>query len=243
MIETILLAGLTLFFSALIKGISGFGTAIFAVPLLTAFFFAPSDVRVLVVTLNLILNFYILFSENRLTKANISAIKGLMIPGFIFAFLSGFILFQVNDTFFSITLGILLIITAVNKLFDFPYKVHHPKRYFLPVGSLAGVLNTLVGVGGIPVLIFMSNTAYGKNDFRKTLMLFFLAINLGSVLTFIIQGAYTVEIMQISLSMIPFVMLGSFTGMKIATHINNLRFNQLIAVLLLIMGVMSLLNI
>ncbi len=196
----------------------------------------------MVVTLNLLLNFFILFSENRLTKANANQMKGLMLPGFIFALVSGFFLVQVDDRLFTVTLGILLIVTALNKLFKIPFSIHHPGRYFIPVGSLSGVLNTLVGVGGVPVLIFLSNTAYQKNDFRKTIMLFFLAINTGSVLTFMIQGAYTQSILIQTLSMIPFVLLGSFTGMKIAGYINNLRFNQLIALLLLIMGVANLFN-
>ncbi len=238
-----LFGGLIMLFSAYIKGISGFGTAIFAVPLLTAFIFLPAETRVIVVTLNLVLNVFILTKENALTKENLLKIKWLLIPGFIFAFLSGFVLMTFDDRLFTIILGVLLVITAVNKVFDFPYKIRHVKRYYPLVGSLSGILNTLIGVGGIPVLIFLSNAKVKKAAFRHTLMLFFLGINLGSVLTFMVNRAYSQTIILHSLMFIPFILLGSLLGMKTSTHINNTNFNRVVAVLLLIMGLSSMFNI
>ncbi len=243
MIEIIILGGLVMLFSAFIKGISGFGTAIFAVPLLTAFFFLPAQVRVIVVSLNLLLNVFILSRERNLTKQNLYEIRWLMIPGFLFAFITGFFLATINDRFFAISLGVLLIITAINKLFDFPYKIQHVKRYFPAIGSLSGILNTLIGVGGIPVLIYLSNTTYQKSQFRMTLMLFFMAINTGSVLTFIINGAYTSDIVIYTFSFVPFVLAGSLVGMTIVRFINNKNFNKIVAVLLLFMGLTSLFDI
>ena len=242
-LELILFGALIMLFSAFVKGISGFGTAIFAVPLLVAFVFLPSEARVIVVSLNLFLNIFILARENSLTKANVSEISTLMIPGFIFAIATGFFLGTVDDTLFRIILGTLLVLTAFNKFFDFPYKITHVRRYYPTVGSLSGILNTLIGVGGIPILIFLSNTPYEKARFRRTLMLFFLAINTGSVLTFAVHGAYRADLLIYILAFVPFVLLGSLLGMALVPRINNLNFNRIVAVLLLIMGISNLFNI
>lgn len=242
-IELILLGGLVMLLSAFIKGISGFGTAIFAVPLLIAFFFLPQEARVIVVSLNLVLNIFILTKENAITKENFLEIKTLIIPGFIFAILTGFFLGSIDDTLFRIVLGNLLLLTGINKLFNFPYKVHNIKRYFPTIGALSGILNTLIGLGGIPVLIYLSNTAIEKKEFRNTLMIFFLFINIGSVLTFIINDAYTLQLVMYSAAYIPFIIGGSLIGMALVKHINNVNFNRIIAVLLLIMGISNLFNI
>ncbi len=242
-IDIILIGGLIMFFSAFIKGISGFGTAIFAVPLLIAFVFLPTETRVIVVSLNLVLNIFILSKEHSLTKANIIDLKALIIPGFIFAILAGWFLGSIDDTLFKIILGNLLILTAVNKFFDFPYKVRNIKKYFPTIGALSGIFNTLIGLGGIPVLIYLSNTTIEKKAFRTTLMLFFLFINTGSVLTFMIHRAYSLELIIYILSFIPFIVLGSLMGMTLVKRINNVNFNRIVALLLLIMGISNLFNI
>lgn len=238
-ISILFLAGAVMFMAALIKGVSGFGTAIFAVPLLTAFFFVPADTRVIVVSLNLVLNIFILTKEKNLTLKNLSNIRTLIIAGFIFAFLTGFFLPVVDERLFKIILGILLVATALNKLLELPYRITRVKRYFIPVGILSGIMNTLVGVGGIPVLIYLSNTRMRKNDFRMTLMLFFLMINTGSVIGFAVNQQYAVHNLAYTAGLLPFVVVGSLAGMTLVRHINNYYFHKIIAILLLFMGIAS----
>ena len=74
-------------------------------------------------------------------------------------------------------------------------------------------------------------------------MLFFFALNTGSILSFIIFGSYPVSTLSYVAAYIPFVILGSLLGMRAVSHINNRVFQKVVATLLLIMGFDSLFNI
>ena len=242
-LELLIYGGLILLFSSFMKGVTGFGTALFAMPLLTTFFLAPEVARPIIVSINLMLNFFILFKEKNFTFANFKALSPLVISGFVFAVGSGFVLAYVDFRLFSIILGSLLILTALNKLLNLNFTIENYKPLFLPMGSLGGILNTLIGAGGVPVLIFLSNTPLRKSEFRTSLMLFFFALNTGSILSFIIFGSYPVSTLSYVAAYIPFVILGSLLGMRAVSHINNRVFQKVVATLLLIMGFDSLFNI
>lgn len=241
--ELILYGGLILLFSSFMKGVTGFGTALFAMPLLTAFFFMPEEARPIIVSINLMLNMFILVTERNFTFENFKALSPLVISGFIFAVLSGFVLTYVDFRVFSILLGSLLILTALNKLLNLNFTIKHYRPLFIPMGSLGGILNTLIGAGGVPVLIFLSNTPLKKEEFRTSLMLFFFALNVGSVISLTSFGAYPVSSLSYIAIYLPFVVIGSILGMKAVTRINNRIFQKVVAVLLLIMGLDSLFNL
>lgn len=236
----VFISGLIILGSSIIKGISGFGTALFALPILTMLFFTPLEVRPVVVSLNLILNVFILVKERKLTAHNLNSLKPLVLAGFFAAILTGFFLPRMDLTLFSILLGLLLVFTALNKLFNFKFNIHHHHRYFVPMGILGGALNTLIGAGGVPVLIFLSNTKIPKDEFRMDLLLFFFALNTGSILSFIMTDSYPITALILVLSFLPFAIIGSLIGMRIAGKVNDRIFTRIIAILLLVMGLNNL---
>ncbi|MFP4286415.1 MAG: sulfite exporter TauE/SafE family protein [Candidatus Izemoplasmataceae bacterium] len=242
-LEVTLIIGTIILFSSFIKGVTGFGTALFAMPLITLFYLTPLEARPLIVTINLALNIFILLKEKKLNKASIAPIKTLFLSGFIAAILSGFVLSSMNDFLFNLLLGTLLIFTSINKLFNLNFVIRAYERFYLLIGSLGGLLNTLIGAGGVPVLIYLSNTELKKDHFRISILLYFFAMNIGSLLAFLINDTYSIDIFYTSLSIIPFALIGGFVGLRTIPLINNQLFGRIVSVLLLLMGVNSLLSI
>ncbi len=242
-LDIIFYIGLILLMSSTIKGITGFGTALFAMPLLTAFFLTPEEARPLIVTINLMLNVFILLKERKLTLTHMLPLKALIISGFLAALLGGFLLPTMNMHTFNIILGLLLIFTAVNKLFNFNLIITNPKRFFIPMGIMGGLLNTLIGAGGIPVLIFLSNTAIKKDDFRLSILLFFFMLNVGSILSFVMNQAYPVSTLYSVFIYIPVVIVGGLVGMRFQHHINERIFQKFVSILLLFMGINTVFNL
>ncbi|MFH5881782.1 sulfite exporter TauE/SafE family protein [Liberiplasma polymorphum] len=242
-LDIILIIGTILLLSSFIKGVTGFGTALFAMPILTTFYLSPEEARPLIVTINLLLNVYILTSEKKLNIQELKPLSSLVIAGFIAALLSGFILASMNPFVFNLLLGSLLIFTAINKLFQLNFNIKHPKRYYIPMGSIGGILNTLIGAGGVPVLIFLSNTKLKKEEFRLSILLFFFTMNVGSILAFIINQTYPLTTLYSVLMVLPFVVIGAFLGMKAVPHLNDKIFQRVVSVLLLLMGINSIINL
>lgn len=242
-LEVTLIIGIIILLSSIIKGITGFGTALFAMPLITLFFLSPLEARPLIVTINLSLNIFILIKEKKLNKEAIAPIKTLFLSGFIAAILGGFFLSSMSDYLFNALLGSLLIFTAINKLFNLNFIIKGYERFYVFIGSIGGLLNTLIGAGGVPVLIYLSNTDLKKDHFRLSILLYFFAMNVGSLLAFLMNNTYSQSIFFTSLSIIPFALFGGFIGLKVIPYINNVLFSRIVSVLLLLMGLNSLLSI
>ena len=235
-IEIYLLAAFILMLAAFTKGVTGFGSSLIAIPLLTAFVFLPEDARAIVVTVNLILNIFILASAKKLSFSALKPFWVLIVTVFIASILSGFLLPRFDAQLFNIVLGILLIFTAINNLFKIKFRIEHPKRYFIPVGILGGTLNTLIGAGSVPVLIFLANTNLKKADFRISILFFLLILNSGSLISFVINANYGWNIAYQALIFMPVVLVGSFLGIRWQNRFNEVTFQRIIAILLLVMG-------
>ena len=235
-IELIILSAAVLFLAAFTKGVTGFGSSLIAIPILAAFVLVPEDARALVVTVNLILNIYILMSAKKLSFSALKPFSWLIISVLVASLLSGFLLPSFDHQAFNIVLGLLLVLTALNNLLNIQFKIEHPKRYFIPIGLLGGALNTLIGAGSVPVLIFLANTKLKKDDFRIAILFFLMILNSGSLISFVITGEYSFNILFMALISMPVVILGSFLGIKSQHKVNEVTFKRVIAVILLVMG-------
>ncbi len=241
--EIYLIAAFILMLAAFTKGVTGFGSSLIAIPLLAAFVYLPEDARAVVVTVNLILNIFILASAKKLSLSALKPFWVLIVTVFIASILSGFLLPSFDTRWFNIVLGILLILTALNNLFTIRFKIEVPQRYFIPVGILGGTLNTLIGAGSVPVLIFLANTNLKKADFRISILFFLLILNSGSLISFVINANYGWNIVYQALIFMPVVLVGSFLGIRSQDKVNELTFQRVIAVLLLVMGINGIFNI
>lgn len=235
----VLLITIIMAIAAFVKGIIGFGSSLIAIPLISAFVLAPEDTRAIVVTINLMLNLYLLIRADTLNLAGIKTFLPLIASVFVASLVSGFFLTNFNNDVFNIVLGLLLILTALNKLFNLSFVIPHPKRYFIPVGLLGGALNTLVGAGSVPVLIFLGNTDLKKDDFRTTIILFLLVLNIGSLGSFMINGAYDYTLLLIALGIMPVLLIASNLGIASKNKINDALFQTIISLFLLFIGLNS----
>ena len=242
-IELYIFSAIILFLAAYTKGVTGFGSSLIAIPLLAAFVLVPEDARALVVTINLILNIFILASAKKLSFKALKPFSILIITVFIASILSGFLLPSFDARLFNIVMGILLIVTALNNLLNIKFRIEHPSRYFIPIGILGGTLNTLIGAGSVPVLIFLANTNLKKADFRIAILFFLLILNSGSLISFVINANYSYAIAYQALLFMPVVLLGSFLGIRSQNKFNENTFKRIIAVLLLVMGINAIFNI
>ncbi len=222
--------------AAFVKGIIGFGSSLIAIPLLSAFVLGPADTRAIVVTINLMLNLYLLIRADTLNIEGIKTFIPLIASVLVASIVSGFFLTTFTNETFNIILGLLLILTALNKLLNISFVIPHPKRWFIPVGLLGGALNTLIGAGSVPVLIFLGNTDLKKDDFRTTIIIFLLILNIGSLASFMLNAFYDYTLLWIALGVMPALLIASNLGIASKNKINDKVFQRVVAVFLLFIG-------
>ena len=238
-VDIFIIIGVTLVMgvAAYVKGIIGFGSSLIAIPLISAFLLPPSDTRAIVVTINLMLNLYLFIRADTFNMDGIKTFIPLIASVLVASILGGFFLGSFDNQAFNVVLGSLLIVTALNKLLNLSVSIQHPKRYFIPVGLLGGALNTLVGAGSVPVLIFLGFTNLNKEDFRTTIILFLLVLNIGSLSSFMLNQVYDYRLLAVALIIMPVLLIVSQLGIRSKESINDALFQKLVSIFILIIGI------
>ncbi len=231
-----------LFIAACVKGISGFGSSLIAIPLIGFFLLSVEDTRALVVTINFLLNVLMLRQLRSLKRETLKTFLPLIGGVLVASIISAFFLRAFLGAWFNAVLSLLLMVTALNKLFTTPWIIRSPRRYFFPVGLLGGALNTLIGAGSVPVLIFLGNTTLKKNDFKAAMVFFLLVLNTASLLSFVAADVYPVITLGWVVALVPVVFIGNTLGMRLSNRIPEKQFSLGLAVGLLTMGFWGLIS-
>ena len=182
---------LVVMFSAFLKGWSGFGTNLISIPILVLLNYEFKEAVIIVITLNLFLNTAILIENKKFNLRSLEHIKVLVIFGVIFNFVGIYFLKNFDPNILKIITGSLILLTAINKAISLKFKVVNKEKYYIPVGILSGIFNGIAGLGGLPVLLLLSNSDMKKDEFRTTLVSYFLVMNVVAIIGYITHEVYT----------------------------------------------------
>ena len=238
-IGIVLLAGLIIFSGHLVKGVSGFGSALFAVPLLMFFL----DVKFITPVFLL----FDLTSGVILVASNYRSIHRrlflLLLCGLLVGTAIGtWVLLSFGHDLLKRILGLLVTGWALLMLFrkQRPINLTTHNRmmpYLAPLsGFLGGALGAMFSVNGPPIIIYLSHVLEEKQVFRATLYSIFFADACYKMVLFTANGLLTGEVLRFALLMAPFLVAGIFAGSRLQTRINEVLFRKVIAAILVVAG-------
>lgn len=240
MFEFSILLMITIFmFGAFIKGWSGFGTNLVVPPLL--FYMARFDdlktVMVIVVTVNLFLNVAMLIQSKKFNLDQLKKIWVLVVFGVVFNFVGVYFFNVVDDSWFKILLGIMIIIVTLNKRFKFNFHIKNPSKYYIPTGIISGILNGMFGLGGIPLLILLTSSNIEKKEFKSTLVSYFFVMNIIYIISHgIIGNNYSVFVISNILYVFVFAVGACLFGVYLSTRASDKLFQRVMNFVLLFFG-------
>lgn len=223
------------------KGGFGGGVGLVATPLL-ALVLPVADAAALMLPILLIAdvlsvrNYWGQFDRPTMRFLLPAAILGIIIGSLFFT------AFSTNERILKLTIGILTLIFgiwfAAKEWILGAVEGKRPSNYigFL-LGSLSGFTSTIAHVGGPPVTIYMLNTKLSKQLFIGTFLLFFLIVNTIKLIPYALLGLLTVGNFLVVLILAPLVFLGVWLGVKLNGRFNDLWFNRVILIILLLTGI------
>ncbi|HDQ71277.1 MAG TPA: sulfite exporter TauE/SafE family protein [Chloroflexi bacterium] len=243
----ILLAGLIIFSGHFVKGVSGFGSALFAVPLLMLILDAK-----FVIPVFLIFDF---MSGAILVIANWRSIHRQLLLLLLCGLLVGtsigtWMLLSFGHELLKRILGVLIIGWSVVNIVQVGEKTRsnpaagdNPnKLYWAPFsGFLGGALGAMFSVNGPPIIIYLSGVIERKQIFRATLYGIFFADACYKMVLFTANHLLNTQVLRFALLMAPFLVAGTFAGSWLQEFINQEVFKKLVAFILLVTGVILLL--
>ncbi|MBC35112.1 MAG: hypothetical protein CL663_03585 [Bacteroidetes bacterium] len=224
----LVLSGLITFASSVVKGITGFGFALLAVPLLSLIY--PLDMLVpAMVLFNLITSLYILFKLQEKIKWY------YIVPMFI-ASLGGiplgvYALEYLDQETLKLIIGAIILIFSLKMLKGVKLA---KKRLKLPIvfaGFVSGILTSSVSLSGPPLVIAMLRKGYNKEVFRGLFSWFNVFACLFSSVAFYVKGYLNPDSMKLALFSLPLLIIGSGWGSKIQKNFNQQQFKRVVIIL------------
>jgi uncharacterized membrane protein YfcA len=171
---------------------------------------------------------------------NLASLIPWVLSGIVFGYV---ILGIVDNKQLSILIGVVVLVLLLVHLIKQPLesKLHvtwfQSPVFHATLGGLAG-FTTMVGnaAGGIMAIYFLSK-GFNKQSFIATGAWFFLAVNLIKVPFYIELGVITADSLILNAWMIPFVLLGTWIGVKLLKVIPEKLFQYIVLVLAAVGGV------
>jgi hypothetical protein len=233
--ELIILAGLIVLMGHFIKGLSGFASALFAIPLLALFI----DIK-FVVPVFLLFDFVsglILVIQTRRFIHKKSAL--LILFGLVIGTAIGtYMLISFENEALKKIFGVVVILFSLKILiWDNQGVKRKMSKVWAPLSGLAGgCTGAMFGLNGPPLVLYLARQLQDKQIFRATLYGIFFIDACYRLILYSFNRLITIEVIKFAAHLTPFLLVGLVLGSKLHARINENTFKRIIALILLITG-------
>jgi uncharacterized membrane protein YfcA len=224
-------------FASTIQGMTGFGAALLAGPMLTLFLEAKLVVIIIMVTGMGSLLCVVYYARKHIFPKKVLP---LAIPGVFGVPLGAYILARVASSITSLCIAAISIMFSVVLLMGCYMPIKRETLASLGFGFASGVMCAGVGMGGPPLILFLTNQRWVKEIFRATVAIHFLIIGTLAIALYVLTGVATYSRVIISVSFVPAALMGFFFGNLIFHRVSGTFFSRVSLSLILIAGMNSL---
>ena len=218
-----------------IRGITGFGSGLIAVPLLALFLplkFVVPMVLLLDFTASIVIGG---FNFKRVKWGEL----GVLIPfGLIGVVLGTSLLVSLPPELMLIALAAFVFIFAVRSLFNIHGEKLASRGWAVPAALTGGTVGALFGTGGPPYVIYLSHRIHNKSDLRATFSALFFTEGLMRIISFLIAGLLmSAKVWLAYFAALPLVLGALYLGGRMHVGLAPSQMTRLVGVLLLVSSV------
>jgi len=240
--DTLLLVTAIIFLASFILGITSFGFALVAVPLLNVIF--PLQLLVpLLIIYGVFINGLVLLPIYK--HLDLRGMQYLVGAGILGVPLGTGLLLVLDESILKISIGIIVIISAWALYTGYRVHIKNEKLGNAVAGFTSGLLNSSITMSGPPVILFYSNQDLEKQVFRANLAFYFMLTNIITLPFLYWGGLLTPQVFQYAAAILPTILIGVIgilLGSKVGTKMDNSLFHRLSLILIFLMGVMSIIS-
>ncbi len=233
MVEYILVF-ITCFTGSLIQGTTGFGYAIFTMPVLSLFIYYRS-VHALVRVTAFFMTLAMAYQLRE--KINYKVLLFPTISSLIGTSIGMYWLMTFDTDVLKMLLGAVIIVIG------FYFAFYNDKIYIAPTpfngiltGTLSGILGGMFNTGGPPLVIYYFAALKDKYSYTASLQVTFTIIGMYNILLHMAYGNIDTTVINLTGAGVIAVFLGGWAGLKIFDKLNKVALAKGINVFLFIMG-------
>ena len=231
----IILASLVVFAAYFLKAFTGFGPAMIMIPFF-ALLYDPGTAITTATLYDFLAGLILLITVRKQIQWKfVFSIFASLAFGAIFG---SFLLGNVSDYWVKKIIGITIFLFAIIILFQKngnSVKVKSKKIQSLkyPVGAFGGFLGGFIGISGPPIIIYLK-MLYEKSFFRTQLIgIFFFGAGWRFILYRINGIEFNLELSEVGLFFL-IMLCAAWAGTKLHFKVNEVIFNRIVAVLLIV---------
>jgi uncharacterized protein len=225
--------------AAFIRGTTGFGFSL----VFTPFMVLIMDPKA-VIPVNLILaslsNIMVVASSYK--SINIRRLLPMTIASLLGVPIGVFIITAISATILKILIGVITVFFAILLIFRLTPHFSNERRASGIAGLVSGILNASTSLGGPPVVLFMHNQSWQKEEIHPSLSAFFLINTGASLIGLTFSGMVTPDILLTAASFAPGLVIGVYLGMLAFKHVNEGYFRILSVIVVVGTGILAVLS-
>ena len=226
----------TVFLAGFLRGFTGFGFALAAVPVITLFV-EPAAVIPAIPIVAMVAGAEQLRRAWR--EANWHAIRRLLIGAVLGAPFGVLALSYLPANIMRALIGIVLLLAVLALWRGYRFSRRPPTSAQLGIGFVSGLLNGATAMGGPPVILFFLAAPEGIAIGRASLLVYFFFISAWSIVTQAVVGLLDLKVVVLALLMIPVMAVGNVIGDRMFSRAKASTYQRIALGFLLLIAVLA----
>jgi uncharacterized membrane protein YfcA len=235
----ILLGAAAVFLAGLTYGLTGFGFALVATPIMVVLL-SPRAAVPAVLLMSMANGLFLLLATWRDVQPR--RILLLTLAGIAATPAGAYFLARGSAGALKCFIGAVITLFALAFLLGFQRPLRQEGPASIPVGLVSGFLNGSTGMSGPPVILFFTNQGLEKRAFRANLVAYFMALNVVTLPLYVYHGLMTRQVGLYALAALPALALGTWAGLRLSGRVDPRLFRLITLLLVLMAGVSSVLS-
>ena len=217
--------------AALTQGLTGFGFAIVAAPLLLLLM-EPRSMVVLnilgasIVCIMVVAHSWRYVSVRGMVPMAVTAVFG--VP------LGSYVLLMASPEVLKLAIALLVVLFSIPLLLGYSRRFQSERPLSVVMGFISGVLKTSTSLSGPPVILFLVNQGWPQEVMRASLAAYFLFLGVVAIGWFLPTGLVTGELLMMTASTLPAAAAGFFVGIWLLPRVNPELYRKI--AILIVMG-------
>ncbi len=223
-----------IFLSGIVKGTTGFGFALFSLPLLAHFI--PIKLLIPLLTLfNLFSSIQIVY-QLRSYKLN-RAVVMLSVMGILGVVLGSLLLKFLSDQWLKLLASVVLIVLSILFLIGYRFKIRKLRRGNAIAGFVSGILGGSTSVSGPPLALFLTSIQMETQRFRFTFAWYSIITAVVATIDYIKIGVVHMQTFKLFLAGAPLIIISILLGKYISRKVSPRLFYKAIIIISLLSGI------
>jgi len=234
--ELYVLLSLVTFLAGFTQGLSGFGSLLLALPLLTFFMDIKTVIPLLALHALAITAILLIQLREHLDWGKINPLLLGSVPG---VFLGVYLLKTLDTRIIQFVLGLTLVVYPLITMKQEIFKTMKA-GWAYAFGFFAGCLGGTLSASGPPVIIYTALQPWGKDLIKATLQGFFAVSGLLVVAVQTANGLMTTSVLKLFLISLPALFIGTYAGSFFYGKISDRTYRKIMLILLGLLGLFTL---